>query len=155
MKYEHSGFNISSVVRLDLYWCEYKQVVDLSSYSREMLSHSFFSAHQIMSSALLLQECQQNMKSGIPALKCQNQLNGFGSHQVYPRSSCSSSELSLSSACSEYSSSSSWNDGKACKKKVSYWSPLIQQKIEVPTIFLIIGKGMFHKLSLEVETMRA
>uniref|UniRef100_A0A670Z589 NCK associated protein 5 n=1 Tax=Pseudonaja textilis TaxID=8673 RepID=A0A670Z589_PSETE len=56
----------------------------------------FFSSHQIMSS-----------------------LNGIGPHQVYPRSSCSSSELSLSSACSEYSSSSSWNDGKACKKKVS------------------------------------
>uniref|UniRef100_A0A8C6Y697 Nck-associated protein 5 C-terminal domain-containing protein n=1 Tax=Naja naja TaxID=35670 RepID=A0A8C6Y697_NAJNA len=67
-------------------------------------------------------ECQQNMKSGIPALKCQNQFNGIGPHQVYPRSSCSSSELSLSSACSEYSSGSSWNDGKACKKKVSYYS---------------------------------
>ncbi|XP_039184164.1 nck-associated protein 5 isoform X4 [Crotalus tigris] len=76
-------------------------------------------------SSILFQECQQNMKSGIPALKCQNQLNGFGPHQVYPRSSCSSSELSLSSACSEYSSSSSWNDGKACKKKSVSWDKRI------------------------------
>ncbi|KAG8125121.1 hypothetical protein E2320_020346, partial [Naja naja] len=70
-------------------------------------------------------ECQQNMKSGIPALKCQNQFNGIGPHQVYPRSSCSSSELSLSSACSEYSSGSSWNDGKACKKKSVSWDKRI------------------------------
>uniref|UniRef100_A0A673YHS0 NCK associated protein 5 n=1 Tax=Salmo trutta TaxID=8032 RepID=A0A673YHS0_SALTR len=34
---------------------------------------------------------------------------------VYPRSSCSSSELSLSSACSEYSSGSyTWNEGRSC-----------------------------------------
>ncbi|XP_062972678.1 nck-associated protein 5 isoform X2 [Elgaria multicarinata webbii] len=66
-------------------------------------------------------ECQQNMKTGVPALKCQSQLNMAGPHRVYPRSSCSSSELSLSSACSEYSSGSSytWNDGKAYSKRSS------------------------------------
>ncbi|XP_070587276.1 nck-associated protein 5 isoform X1 [Erythrolamprus reginae] len=84
-------------------------------------------------SSILFQECQQNMKSGIPALKCQNQLNGIGPHQVYPRSSCSSSELSLSSACSEYSSSSSWNDGKGCKKKSVSWDKRISIASSLPS----------------------
>ncbi|XP_030065825.1 nck-associated protein 5 [Microcaecilia unicolor] len=67
------------------------------------------------------QEFQQNVKYGLPALKCQAQLNMTGSSRLYPRSSCSSSELSLSSTCSEYSSGSSctWNDGKTCSKKSS------------------------------------
>lgn len=39
---------------------------------------------------------------------------------IYPRSSRSSSELSLSSACSEFSSGSyTWNDGLSCGKLVS------------------------------------
>ncbi|KAM6463666.1 nck-associated protein 5 isoform 2-T2 [Liasis olivaceus] len=84
-------------------------------------------------SGILFQECQQNMKSGIPALKCQSQLNGIGPHQVYPRSSCSSSELSLSSACSEYSSSSSWNDGKACRKKSVSWDKRISIGSSLPS----------------------
>nr|XP_056717301.1 nck-associated protein 5 [Euleptes europaea] len=68
-----------------------------------------------------LHEGQQNMKSGVPALKCQSPLNLTGPNRVYPRSSCSSSELSLSSACSEYSSGSSctWNDGRTCSKRSS------------------------------------
>ncbi|XP_055668047.1 nck-associated protein 5 isoform X1 [Falco peregrinus] len=68
-----------------------------------------------------IHECQQNVKSSIPVLKCQSQLNMTGPIRLYPRSSCSSSELSLSSACSEYSSGSSytWNDGKICSKRLS------------------------------------
>uniref|UniRef100_A0A8B9SEI7 NCK associated protein 5 n=1 Tax=Apteryx owenii TaxID=8824 RepID=A0A8B9SEI7_APTOW len=68
-----------------------------------------------------IHECQQNVKSSIPVLKCQSQLNMTGPSRLYPRSSCSSSELSLSSACSEYSSGSSytWNDGKTCSKRVN------------------------------------
>uniref|UniRef100_A0A670Z7R6 NCK associated protein 5 n=1 Tax=Pseudonaja textilis TaxID=8673 RepID=A0A670Z7R6_PSETE len=93
------------------------RVFDLEQQNQTL--NVLFQQRMKPTSSVLFQECQQNMKSGIPALKCQNQLNGIGPHQVYPRSSCSSSELSLSSACSEYSSSSSWNDGKACKKKVS------------------------------------
>uniref|UniRef100_A0A3Q2GNN3 NCK associated protein 5 n=1 Tax=Cyprinodon variegatus TaxID=28743 RepID=A0A3Q2GNN3_CYPVA len=39
---------------------------------------------------------------------------------IYPRSSCSSSEISLSSACSEFSSGSyTWNDGRSCGKMSS------------------------------------
>ncbi|XP_069717630.1 nck-associated protein 5 isoform X3 [Phaenicophaeus curvirostris] len=68
-----------------------------------------------------MQECHQNVKSSTPVLKCQSQLNMTGPSRLYPRSSCSSSELSLSSACSEYSSGSSytWNDGKTCSKRSS------------------------------------
>ncbi|NXY40423.1 NCKP5 protein, partial [Ceuthmochares aereus] len=68
-----------------------------------------------------MQECHQNVKSSMPVLKCQSQLNMTGPSRLYPRSSCSSSELSLSSACSEYSSGSSytWNDGKTCSKRSS------------------------------------
>ncbi|XP_075286900.1 nck-associated protein 5 isoform X1 [Opisthocomus hoazin] len=68
-----------------------------------------------------IHECQQNVKSSIPVLKCQSQSNMTGPSRLYPRSSCSSSELSLSSACSEYSSGSSytWNDGKTCSKRSS------------------------------------
>ncbi|XP_053109144.1 nck-associated protein 5 isoform X4 [Hemicordylus capensis] len=81
-------------------------------------------------------ECQLNMKSGIPALKCQSQLNMTGPNRVYPRSSCSSSELSLSSACSEYSSGSSytWNDGKACSKRSSVnWDKRISIGSSLPS----------------------
>ncbi|XP_066489109.1 nck-associated protein 5 isoform X2 [Tiliqua scincoides] len=81
-------------------------------------------------------ECQQNMRSGVPALKCQSQLNMTGPSRVYPRSSCSSSELSLSSACSEYSSGSSctWNDGKACGKRSSVsWDKRISIGSSLPS----------------------
>ncbi|KFP30259.1 Nck-associated protein 5, partial [Colius striatus] len=84
-------------------------------------------------SDLLLQECQQNVKSNIPVLKCQSQLNVMGPNRLYPRSSCSSSELSLSSACSEYSSGSSytWNDGKACSKRVNQSSVSWDKRISI------------------------
>uniref|UniRef100_A0A8D1DZB8 NCK associated protein 5 n=1 Tax=Sus scrofa TaxID=9823 RepID=A0A8D1DZB8_PIG len=67
-------------------------------------------------------ECQLNSKPGAPALKCSGIGVAIPGH-LCPRNSCSSSELSLSSTCSEYSSSSSytWHDGKNVRKKVSEW----------------------------------
>ncbi|XP_043930869.1 nck-associated protein 5 isoform X2 [Protopterus annectens] len=67
-----------------------------------------------------IHDSQLNSKPGKHVLKCQAQLNMTGSSQLYPQSSCSSSELSLSSVCSEYSSGScTWNDGRACSKTSS------------------------------------
>ncbi|XP_034061209.1 nck-associated protein 5-like isoform X3 [Gymnodraco acuticeps] len=64
-------------------------------------------------------ELQWNGKSGLPLAKCLSQLS-LTAPPVYPRSSCSSSELSLSSACSEFSSGSyTWNDGRSCGKMSS------------------------------------
>ncbi|XP_074948994.1 nck-associated protein 5 isoform X4 [Phalacrocorax aristotelis] len=83
-----------------------------------------------------IHECQQNVKSSIPMLKCQSQLNMTGPSRLYPRSSCSSSELSLSSACSEYSSGSSytWNDGKTCSKRSSVsWDKRISIGSSLPS----------------------
>ncbi|KAM6421316.1 nck-associated protein 5 [Rhynochetos jubatus] len=83
-----------------------------------------------------IQEHQQNVKSSIPVLKCQSQLNVTGPSRLYPRSSCSSSELSLSSACSEYSSGSSytWNDGKTCSKRSSVsWDKRISIGSSLPS----------------------
>ncbi|XP_062435070.1 nck-associated protein 5 [Rhea pennata] len=83
-----------------------------------------------------IHECQQNVKSSIPVLKCQSQLNMTGPSRLYPRSSCSSSELSLSSACSEYSSGSSytWNDGKTCSKRSSVtWDKRISIGSSLPS----------------------
>ncbi|NXJ11332.1 NCKP5 protein, partial [Odontophorus gujanensis] len=81
-------------------------------------------------------ECQQNVKSTIPVLKCHSQLNVTGPSRLYPRSNCSSSELSLSSACSEYSSGSSytWNDGKTCSKRSSVsWDKRISIGSSLPS----------------------
>ncbi|XP_069377087.1 nck-associated protein 5-like isoform X3 [Paralichthys olivaceus] len=65
-------------------------------------------------------EVQSNGKSGLPVTKCLSQLSLTVAAPVYPRSSCSSSELSLSSACSEFSSGSyTWNDGRSCGKTSS------------------------------------
>ncbi|KAK1336999.1 LOW QUALITY PROTEIN: hypothetical protein QTO34_003042 [Cnephaeus nilssonii] len=71
-------------------------------------------------SDVAMHECQLSAKSGAPALK------GPGVGVVLPghlclRSRCSSSELSLSSTCSEYSSGSSctWHDGKNLRKRPS------------------------------------
>uniref|UniRef100_A0A8C5TNI8 NCK associated protein 5 n=2 Tax=Malurus TaxID=55806 RepID=A0A8C5TNI8_9PASS len=82
-----------------------------------------------------MHDCQQNVKSSIPALKCQSQLNMTGSSRLYPRSSCSSSELSLSSACSEYSSGSSytWNDGKTSKRSSVRWDKRISIGSSLPS----------------------
>ncbi|XP_029926021.1 nck-associated protein 5-like isoform X2 [Myripristis murdjan] len=66
------------------------------------------------------QEVQLNGKAGLPVMKCLSQLSLTVPAPTYPRSSCSSSELSLSSACSEYSSGSyTWNDGRSCGKMSS------------------------------------
>uniref|UniRef100_A0A0F8AZ08 Nck-associated protein 5 n=1 Tax=Larimichthys crocea TaxID=215358 RepID=A0A0F8AZ08_LARCR len=65
-------------------------------------------------------EVQLNGKAGLPVAKCLSQLSLTVPAPVYPRSSCSSSELSLSSACSEFSSGSyTWNDGRSCEKMSS------------------------------------
>ncbi|XP_068612700.1 nck-associated protein 5-like [Brachionichthys hirsutus] len=59
-------------------------------------------------------------KAGFPAAKCLSQSSLTAPAPVYPRSSCSSSELSLSSACSDFSSGSyTWNDGRSCGKMPS------------------------------------
>uniref|UniRef100_A0A672HWB9 Nck-associated protein 5 C-terminal domain-containing protein n=1 Tax=Salarias fasciatus TaxID=181472 RepID=A0A672HWB9_SALFA len=63
-----------------------------------------------------------NGKLGFPAVKCLSQLSLAAPPPPpsYPRSSCSSSELSLSSACSDFSSGSyTWNDGRSCGKLVT------------------------------------
>ncbi|XP_027628567.1 nck-associated protein 5 [Tupaia chinensis] len=67
-----------------------------------------------------LHERQLNAKSGTPALKCPG-LGVIVPGHLCPRNSCSSSELSLSSTCSEYSSGSSytWHDGKNLRKRQS------------------------------------
>ncbi|XP_067598232.1 nck-associated protein 5 isoform X4 [Pseudorca crassidens] len=67
-----------------------------------------------------MHECQLNTKSGTPALKRPGMGVAIRGH-LCTRSSCSSSELSLSSACSEYSSGSSytWHDGKNLRKRQS------------------------------------
>ncbi|XP_068165404.1 nck-associated protein 5-like isoform X3 [Antennarius striatus] len=64
-------------------------------------------------------EVQFNGKAGLPVAKCLSQ-SSLTAPPVYPRSSCSSSELSLSSACSDFSSGSyTWNDGRSCGKTPS------------------------------------
>ncbi|NXB15343.1 NCKP5 protein, partial [Rhagologus leucostigma] len=90
---------------------------------------------QARSADAQMHECQQNVKSSIPVLKCQSQLNMTGSSRLYPRSSCSSSELSLSSACSEYSSGSSytWNDGKTSKRSSMRWDKRISIGSSLPS----------------------
>ncbi|KAM8790772.1 nck-associated protein 5 [Rhynchonycteris naso] len=64
--------------------------------------------------------CQLNAKSGSPALKCPSVGDVIPGH-LCSHNSCSSSELSLSSTCSEYSSGSSltWHDGKNLRKRQS------------------------------------
>lgn len=65
-------------------------------------------------------EVQLPGKPGVPVAKCLSQLSLSAPLPVYPRSSCSSSEISLSSACSEFSSGSyTWNDGRSAGKTSS------------------------------------
>ncbi|XP_074071136.1 nck-associated protein 5 isoform X2 [Macrotis lagotis] len=82
-----------------------------------------------------IHECQLNAKSGVPVPKCPA-LNMTSSGQLCPRNSCSSSELSLSSTCSEYSSGSSytWNDGKTLGKRSSInWDKRISIASSLPS----------------------
>ncbi|XP_054943119.1 nck-associated protein 5 isoform X9 [Physeter macrocephalus] len=78
-----------------------------------------------------MHECQLNTNSGTPALKRPGM--GVAIHgYLCPRSSCSGSELSLSSTCSEYSSGSScaWHDGKDLRKRQSSqnWDKRVDKK---------------------------
>uniref|UniRef100_A0A8C0KNZ1 NCK associated protein 5 n=1 Tax=Canis lupus dingo TaxID=286419 RepID=A0A8C0KNZ1_CANLU len=75
-----------------------------------------------------MHECQLTAKSGAPALKCPGLGVVIPGH-LCPRNSCSSSELSLSSTCSEYSSGSSytWHDGKNLRKRIKEASENLQE----------------------------
>ncbi|KAM9249935.1 nck-associated protein 5 isoform 2-T2 [Dugong dugon] len=97
----------------------HSRILDLSTgdlLSELERSQSLTQSHTDVKS----REHQLNAKSGTPALKCPGLGVAVPSH-LCPRNSCSSSELSLSSTCSEYSSSSSytWHDGKTPGKRQS------------------------------------
>ncbi|XP_037706330.1 nck-associated protein 5 isoform X2 [Choloepus didactylus] len=94
-------------------------ILDLSS--RDLLSEVESCRSLTQSRAdIESHERQQNAKSGASGLKCSGLGVAVPGH-LCPRNSCSSSELSLSSTCSEYSSSSSytWHDGKTFRKRPS------------------------------------
>ncbi|XP_007894376.2 nck-associated protein 5 [Callorhinchus milii] len=98
----------------------HSRIVDLSSGDLFPDVERNKSPIQSRTTEAQIQEPQQNPQSSINVLKCHSQLNLTVPSQLYPRSSCSSSELSLSSACSELSSGSfTWNDGKTCSKRSS------------------------------------
>uniref|UniRef100_UPI00398EA32A nck-associated protein 5-like isoform X2 n=1 Tax=Pristiophorus japonicus TaxID=55135 RepID=UPI00398EA32A len=98
----------------------HSRIVDLSSGDLFSNAERNRSPIQSRTTENQIHEAQQNTPSNVPVLKCQNQLNLTVPSQLYPRSSCSSSELSLSSACSEHSSGSfTWNEGKTCSKRSS------------------------------------
>ncbi|NXN83827.1 NCKP5 protein, partial [Bombycilla garrulus] len=113
----------------------HSRILDLSSGDLLSEVERNRSLVQARSADAQMLECQQNVKSSIPVLKCQSQLNMTGSGRLYPRSSCSSSELSLSSACSEYSSGSSytWNDGKTSKRSSMRWDKRISIGSSLPS----------------------
>ncbi|XP_072787807.1 nck-associated protein 5 isoform X3 [Taeniopygia guttata] len=113
----------------------HSRILDLSSGDLLSEVERNRSLVQARSADAQMLECQQNVKSSIPVLKCQSQLNVTGSSRLYPRSSCSSSELSLSSACSEYSSGSSytWNDGKTNKRSSVRWDKRISIGSSLPS----------------------
>ncbi|NWW38401.1 NCKP5 protein, partial [Panurus biarmicus] len=113
----------------------HSRILDLSSGDLLSEAERNRSLVQARSADAQMLECQQNVKSSIPVLKCQSQLNVTGSSRLYPRSSCSSSELSLSSACSEYSSGSSytWNDGKTSKRSSVRWDKRISIGSSLPS----------------------
>ncbi|XP_043360962.1 nck-associated protein 5 isoform X3 [Dermochelys coriacea] len=114
----------------------HSRILDLSSGDLLSDVERNRSLIQSRTTGVQIHECQQNVKSSIPALKCQSQINMTGPSRLYPRSSCSSSELSLSSACSEYSSGSSytWNDGKTCSKRSSIsWDKRISIGSSLPS----------------------
>ncbi|KAM5327917.1 nck-associated protein 5 isoform 1-T1 [Glossophaga mutica] len=97
----------------------HSRILDLSS--RDLLSDVERSQSLMQSQTdVEMHECQPNTKSGTPALKCPG-LGVVTPVHLCPHNSCSSSELSLSSTCSEYSSGSSytWHDGKNIRKRPS------------------------------------
>ncbi|NXH65387.1 NCKP5 protein, partial [Rhabdornis inornatus] len=113
----------------------HSRILDLSSGDLLSEVERNRSLVQARSADAQMLECQQNVKPSIPVLKCQSQLNMTGSSRLYPRSSCSSSELSLSSACSEYSSGSSytWNDGKTSQRSSMRWDKRISIGSSLPS----------------------
>ncbi|MGH0147591.1 UNVERIFIED_CONTAM: hypothetical protein FKN15_010851 [Acipenser sinensis] len=114
----------------------HSRIMDLSA--RDLLSEPERSKSflQLRTTETDIHEFKQNVKSEIPVFKCQSQLGLTVPTQLYPRSSCSSSELSLSSACSEYSSSSyTWNDGKLCSKRSSLnWEKRVSIGSSAPNV---------------------
>lgn len=73
----------------------------------------------VFSDCVLFQEVQRNGKAGLPAGRWPSLLS-----LTCPRSSGSGSELSLSSACSEYSSGShTWAEGRGSSKQVAFTHP--------------------------------
>ncbi|XP_059822276.1 nck-associated protein 5 isoform X9 [Hypanus sabinus] len=98
----------------------HSRIVDLSS--GDLFSTAERNRHPIKSKSTDTQihEAHANTPSNVSVLKCQSQLNLTVPSQLYPRSSCSSSELSISSACSEHSSGSyTWNEGRTWSKRSS------------------------------------
>ncbi|XP_073926699.1 nck-associated protein 5 isoform X3 [Castor canadensis] len=95
------------------------RILDLSS--GDLLSEVGRSQSLIQSRTdVELHDHQLNAKPGTLALKCPG-LGVVIPGRLCPGNSCSSSELSLSSTCSEYSSGSSytWHDGKNLRKRQS------------------------------------
>ncbi|XP_031236812.1 nck-associated protein 5 isoform X2 [Mastomys coucha] len=113
------------------------RVFDLEQQNRAL--SILFQQRVRPASDVLLQEHLQNAKSGTPALK----QPGSGvviPDRLCPRNSCSSSsELSLSSTCSEYSSGSShtWQDRKLLGKRQSsrLWDKRLSIDSSLPSGF--------------------
>ncbi|NXU52342.1 NCKP5 protein, partial [Turnix velox] len=114
----------------------HSRILDLSSGDLLSEVERNRSLMQSQTAEAQIHECRHAVKSSGPIFKCQSQLNMTGPSRLYPRSSCSSSELSLSSACSEYSSGSSytWNDGKTCSRRSSVsWDKRISIGSSLPS----------------------
>ncbi|KAJ3591709.1 hypothetical protein NHX12_006841, partial [Muraenolepis orangiensis] len=87
------------------------RVFDLEQQNR--ILNVLFQQRVKMSANTTSQEVQKNGRSGIPAGRWPSLLS-----LTCPRSSCSGSELSLSSTCSEYSSGShTWAEGRGSSKQ--------------------------------------
>ncbi|XP_041056772.1 nck-associated protein 5-like isoform X2 [Carcharodon carcharias] len=98
----------------------HSRIVDLSSGDLFSNTEKNRSPSQSRATETQIHGALENTPINVPILKCQSQVNLAIPSQLYPRSSCSSSELSLSSACSEHSSGSfTWNEGKTCSKRSS------------------------------------
>ncbi|KAM6178315.1 nck-associated protein 5 [Rhynchocyon petersi] len=111
------------------------RVFDLEQQNR-MLS-VLFQQRVRPASDLFFQEYQLNGKSGTPTLKCPG-LGVTVPNHLCPANSCSSSELSLTSTCSEYSSGSSytWHDGKTPSKRSSQnWDSRLSVGSSLPSGF--------------------
>ncbi|XP_060266109.1 nck-associated protein 5 isoform X9 [Ovis aries] len=110
------------------------RVFDLEQQNRTL---SILFQQRVRPTSDLLQGCQLNTKAGTPALKCPGMGIAVSGH-LCPRSSYSSSELSLSSTCSEYSSGSSytWHDGKNLRKRSSQnWDKRLSIDSSLPSGF--------------------